>query len=71
MHTPSIDIIWEKIFYDFNIYSHKKLLHKLNYIHNNPVRARLASKPTDYLYFSTRNYYLNDNSLIEIDYIGL
>ena len=71
VHTPSVDKIWEKTFYDFNIYSPRKMLHKLNYIHQNPARAGFVSKPTDYLYSSARNYYLNDNFLIEIDCIGL
>jgi REP element-mobilizing transposase RayT len=37
--------LWQPGFYDFNIYSQEKLLEKLNYIHNNPVRAGLVSSP--------------------------
>lgn len=29
---------------------------KLEYLHNNPVRARIVQKPEDYLYSSARNY---------------
>jgi len=63
--------IWQSSFYDFNIHSPGKLFHKLNYIHQNPVRAGLVSRAVDYIYSSARNYYLDDNSFIEIDYIGL
>jgi hypothetical protein len=41
---------------------------RVNYIHNNPVRASLVEKPEDYLYSSARNY-AGLNGLIEIDYI--
>lgn len=41
---------------------------KLEYIHNNPVKARLVENPEDYKYSSARNYYLNDNSVLEISY---
>jgi len=30
--------IWQESFYDFNVYSEKKLNQKLNYTHHNPVR---------------------------------
>ena len=62
--------IWQPDFYDFNICSDKKLIEKLNYIHNNPVRANLCKNPVDWLYSSFRNYYLNDNSIIKIDRIN-
>lgn len=31
--------LWQPGFYDFNIYSQGKLLEKLDYVHNNPVKA--------------------------------
>ncbi|MDZ7798275.1 MAG: hypothetical protein U5L76_01505 [Patescibacteria group bacterium] len=54
-------------FYDFNIYSENKLEQKLNYIHNNPVKAKIVKKPEDYKWSSYRNYYLDDDSIIEIN----
>ena len=41
---------------------------RLNYIHNNPVRAGFVAQPEDYLYSSARNY-ADMESLIEIDKI--
>jgi len=59
--------IWQPDFYDFNIYSEKKLEQKLNYIHHNPVKAKLIKNPEDYPWLSYRNYHNNDHSLIIID----
>jgi len=39
---------------------------KLDYIHNNPIRAGIVEKPEDYLYSSARNY-VNMKATIEID----
>ncbi|MBV2246803.1 MAG: hypothetical protein KUL83_06545, partial [Lentimicrobium sp.] len=38
------------------IYSQKFITQKVNYIHNNPVKNGLVTKPEDYLYSSARNY---------------
>lgn len=38
------------------IYSQKFIEQKIEYIHNNPVRAGIVEKPEDYLYSSGRNY---------------
>ncbi len=40
--------IWQPSFYDFNIYSEKKLHQKIEYIHWNPVRARLRNQPEEW-----------------------
>jgi REP element-mobilizing transposase RayT len=44
------------------------LLTKLNYIHQNPVRAGLVRQPEDYIYSSASNY-SSGKGLIEIDYL--
>ena len=38
------------------IYSEKFICQKLDYIHHNPVRAKIVQHPEDYLYSSARNY---------------
>ena len=48
--------LWQRGFYDFNIYSEEKLLEKLNYVHHNPVRAGLVLSPGDYEWSSYRLY---------------
>jgi len=36
---------WQRRFYDFNVWSKKKIHEKLNYIHFNPVRRKLVERP--------------------------
>ena len=48
--------IWTHENHAEHIYSQKFLYQKLNYIHNNPVRAGIVLNPEDYLYSSARNY---------------
>lgn len=60
--------IWQKSFHDIQIYSEKFLEQKLNYIHNNPLRAGLVKDLDDYPWSSYHNYYLDNHTLIKIDY---
>ena len=60
-------MVWEEGFRGLGIHSQRVFNIKMNYIHNNPVKRGLAKKPEDYLYSSYRNYYCNDNSIIELD----
>jgi hypothetical protein len=39
-----------------NIYSDGFISQKIDYIHNNPVRANIVQHPEEYLYSSARNY---------------
>ena len=49
-------IFWQKTFYDFPVYSEKKLVQKINYIHNNPVVAGLVKNCEDYPWSSAFYY---------------
>ncbi len=59
--------LWIHRFDDQVIRSNKMLWTKLKYIHNNPVKAGLVDKPTDYVYSSARNYILSDDSILFVD----
>ena len=52
VHTASKAKFWQKGFYDFNIYTEKKLKEKFDYMHNNPVKAGLCAKAEDYKWSS-------------------
>lgn len=62
--------IWQKGFYDECILDALTLIKKLEYIHNNPMKAGLVNSPEEYPY-SSYNHYLKtdypDNHIIEID----
>lgn len=59
--------VWQDSFWEQSIYTEDFLRQKLNYTHLNPVRAEIVSNAAIYPYSSYRNYYLNDDQLIEID----
>ena len=48
--------IWTHENHAIILYSDKFIRQKIEYIHNNPVRAGIVDKPEDYLYSSARNY---------------
>ena len=37
--------VWQKRFYDFNVWSEKKRIEKLRYMHRNPVKRGLVIEP--------------------------
>ena len=63
--------VWQESFYDFNVYSDKKLREKLTYMHNNPVAWLLTDDAGDYLYSSCRDYFGSggDDLSIEVDWL--
>lgn len=48
--------VWERNALTIPIWTENVLLQKLEYIHNNPVRAGLCTNPADYKYSSTSFY---------------
>jgi REP element-mobilizing transposase RayT len=48
--------VWTHENHAVSLYSTKFIKEKIDYIHNNPVRAGIVEKPEDYLYSSARNY---------------
>jgi putative transposase len=47
---------WERNPLSIELRTHRAFLQKLNYIHNNPVRAGICSLPYEYKYSSARFY---------------
>jgi REP element-mobilizing transposase RayT len=48
---------WQRRYYDLNVYSRAKVMEKLQYMHSNPVRARLVQHPADWPWSSWCFYY--------------
>lgn len=59
--------LWMHRFDDEVIRNNKMFWVKLKYIHNNPAKADLVSKPENYKYSSSRNYISNDHTVIYVD----
>ncbi len=58
---------WQRRFYDFNVYSGKKLREKLEYMHANPVKRKLVLHPKDWPWSSWSHYAKGEQGLIRID----
>jgi putative transposase len=56
---------WQRRYYDFNMYSEKKLREKLNYMHENPKRG-LVTHPRDWPW-SSWSFYERGEGLIAMD----
>lgn len=54
--------IWKRGSLNVPLYSHKVFVQKLDYIHLNPVKAGICSKPTLYHYSSAKFYYEGDRT---------
>ena len=53
-HAP--EHIWQKRFYDFNVWSERKRIEKLRYMHQNPVKRGLVASPELWRWSSFRAY---------------
>lgn len=60
--------IWTGDNHPEEIYSKEFFITKLNYIHENPVRAGWVQRPDDYIYSSASNYETG-KGIFEIDYL--
>jgi putative transposase len=58
---------WQKRFYDFNVYSGKKITEKLNYMHMNPVKRNLVIRLKDWPWSSWSYYANGEPGLISVD----
>jgi len=59
--------LWKPRFDDTIIISEKQFKIKLDYIHNNPVKAGLVRSPEDWLYSSASEWLLDKPSRLRID----
>ena len=60
---------WQRRFYDFNLWSEKKLGEKLIYMHRNPVERKLVQHPKDWPW-SSWSFYAQGEGMIRIDVLG-
>ncbi len=58
---------WQRRYYDFNVWSEKKRIEKLRYIHRNPVRRNLVEKPDDRPWSSFLHYATGIEGTVEIE----
>ncbi len=58
---------WQRRFYDFNVWSLKKRVEKLHYMHINPLKRKLADHPMDWPWSSFSFYARLKSGLIRVD----
>jgi putative transposase len=58
---------WQLRFHDFNVWSRKKKIEKLQYMHFNPVKRGLVSHPRDWPWSSFSYYAEGTAGLVRID----
>ena len=58
---------WQRRFYDFNVWSEKKLKEKLEYMHANPVQRGLVKHPKDWPWSSGASYSGKGKAMIRVD----
>jgi putative transposase len=58
---------WQRRFYDFNVWSLKKRVEKLHYMHMNPLKRKLVDHPRDWPWSSFSFYSNPKHGLIPVD----
>lgn len=58
--------VWDEAFHPEQVYSEQFCRQKLDYMHNNPVRAGYVSDPSEWTYSSAGLYYRDDESAVPV-----
>ncbi len=59
--------IWQKRFYDFNVWTEHKRIEKLRYMHRNPAQRGLVESPEFWRWSSYRAYLLGEAGPVKIN----
>lgn len=59
--------VWQKRFYDFHVWSERKRVEKLRYIHRNPVKEGLVQEPEQWVWSSYRSYAYGEPGMVKIN----
>ena len=67
VHSDSYHRVGQRRYVPFNVFTEKKHLQKLDYMHHNPVKRRLVTSPDQWPWSSFRFYFLQDSSVLPMD----
>lgn len=62
--------VWQKRFYDFNVWSERKRVEKLRYMHQNPIKRGLAQEPEQWTWSSYRSYAYGEAGAVKLNEWG-
>ena len=65
-HAPD-GVFWQARYYEFNVWSERKRIEKLRYIHRNPVKRGLCENPEDWEWSSFRHHLYGVEGVVEIE----
>ena len=58
---------WQARYYDFNVWTKRKRIEKLRYMHRNPVKRGLVERPEDWAWSSFIHYATGIEGVVEIE----
>jgi putative transposase len=58
---------WQSRFYDFNVFTERKRVEKLRYIHRNPVIRGLVTRPEEWKWSSFRDYAWGQTGVVRVN----
>ena len=64
---PGLPRFWQVRYYDFPVWSEKKRIEKLRYIHRNPVSRGLVASPEEWEWSSFRQWATGCEGRVEIE----
>jgi putative transposase len=64
---PQHPSFWQARFYDFNVWTNKKRVEKLRYMHRNPVKRGLVELPEQWRWSSYRFYLLGEVGPVRVN----
>ena len=67
LFDPIPQHVWQKRFYDFNVWTEKKRVEKLRYMHRNPVKRGLVASPELWRWSSFRAYLLGETGSVSVN----
>jgi hypothetical protein len=59
--------LWQARFYDFNVWTTKKQIEKLSYMHRNPVKRGLVEAPEEWRWSSYRHYFVGRAGSMQVN----
>ena len=63
-----IEHVWQKRFYDFNVWTERKRIEKLRYMHRNPVKRELVESPEQWAWSSFRAYAYGEKGVVRVNF---
>jgi len=63
-------MFWQNEYHPIELGTSTMVEQRLRYIHNNPVKAGIVEKAEAYTYSSAKDYYLGEQGLLQIEFIG-